>query len=444
MIIPIAIHLFRGPRNTSPYGYVAADQVGTIPGGTAAVAATSTWTGLGTTNNFSDAANWSTLPVGGSNLVFAGLTRLTPNNDFIAGTAFGQITFAAAAGAFTVGGNSVAAVSTITNNSSNAQGINLAFSLTNNITINTNTQDILIGGVISGSGSLTKIGASAVRLSTTNTYSGGTQLSAGEIAVSTDNVLGTGVLTTANNTTLSSNGGGNNIFNGNIVLIGTLNLPAVFSGGGDYNFNGVISGSGLINIPADGNGRRIEFHNTNTFTGGITLGVAGQNQRANIVAYQANSFGTGPISWNQNVGEMRFMGSAGYTVQNNITVPSGAVCTINTPAAVTISGTISGAGSVALNNLGAVTVTGNVTFGSSASHLNLATNGTTAVQTLTTSSTTTLNSITVDFTGALNAGTYTVIAGSSIVGSATQGTPPTGRTWTSLMVVSNNLVAVFA
>ena len=64
-----------------------------------AAAATVTWTGNGADDNWSTGANWGgTAPVAGDALVFAGTTRLTPNNDLTASTSFSSITFNAGAG----------------------------------------------------------------------------------------------------------------------------------------------------------------------------------------------------------------------------------------------------------------------------------------------------------------------------------------------------------
>jgi autotransporter-associated beta strand protein len=77
--------------------------------------AQSTWTGLGSDSNWSTAGNWDVAPTFPTNLIFAGTTQLNPNNDLTGGS-FGvevgtnggsAITFDAAAGAFTLGGNAI-------------------------------------------------------------------------------------------------------------------------------------------------------------------------------------------------------------------------------------------------------------------------------------------------------------------------------------------------
>jgi autotransporter-associated beta strand protein len=75
-------------------------------------AGTTTWDGGGPDDNWLTPTNWSAdvTPAPLDALVFAGTTRLAPFNNFAAGTRFGGITFDAAAGTFTVGGNALSLV----------------------------------------------------------------------------------------------------------------------------------------------------------------------------------------------------------------------------------------------------------------------------------------------------------------------------------------------
>jgi hypothetical protein len=86
-----------------------------------------------------------------------------------------------------------------------------------------------------------------------------------------------------------------------------------------------------------------------------------------------------------------------------------------------------------------------LTFTDATSKLRVETNGTNAVSTVS-SGAVALNGVTVDFNSAQNlaAGTYTLIFGTSMSGTAAQGTLPIGRTWVSLTVVANTLVAVLS
>lgn len=95
-----------------------------------ASAANMTWNGGGAADNsWLTGLNWigGVAPSATDSLIFAGTTSLSPVNNFTAGTQFNGITFAAAAGAFTLSGNAITIgqASGITNNSTNAQTIGL-------------------------------------------------------------------------------------------------------------------------------------------------------------------------------------------------------------------------------------------------------------------------------------------------------------------------------
>jgi autotransporter-associated beta strand protein len=95
--------------------------------------ATRVWDGGGANANWQTAANWDgpdLVPIPGTDdLHFAGIIKTTTNNDFPAPAAFSAITFDAAAGPFTLGGNAITLGGNITNSSSNLQTVNLGLIL---------------------------------------------------------------------------------------------------------------------------------------------------------------------------------------------------------------------------------------------------------------------------------------------------------------------------
>ncbi len=103
----------------------------------------------------------------------------------------------------------------ITGNVSVAAGAALAFA---------NGSPEVYGGVISGSGGLTMVGASTLTLTTANTFTGGTTISSGTLQL------------------------GNGTINGSLSATGTVNNNSalVFNPGATLSYGGVINGSGLL------------------------------------------------------------------------------------------------------------------------------------------------------------------------------------------------------
>ncbi len=73
------------------------------------------WIGAGSNGNWSTSLNWAAAPSNGSNLIFAGTTRLSNRNETL--TSVGSMTFDSTAGAFTILGNALSISGGITNNS---------------------------------------------------------------------------------------------------------------------------------------------------------------------------------------------------------------------------------------------------------------------------------------------------------------------------------------
>jgi len=134
--------------------------------------ATRTWNGgHASNNNWTEADNWGgTAPVAGDDLVFTGTTRLSPNNNFAADTSFNSITFSAGAGAFTLGGNRIKIVVSITNNDDSLQTIDLAVILMDRVDVYTTNGNITINGVISGAYGIDHRGTYTLTLTADNTF----------------------------------------------------------------------------------------------------------------------------------------------------------------------------------------------------------------------------------------------------------------------------------
>ncbi|HEX4052651.1 MAG TPA: autotransporter-associated beta strand repeat-containing protein [Tepidisphaeraceae bacterium] len=142
------------------------------------------WNGGGADDNWSTGGNWGgTAPVSPDALVFAGTTQLTNNNDMAADTLFDGIQFNSSAGAFALGGNAIDLGGDVVNNSSSTQTINIGLALQQNTNINAAAGNITVGGAIGGAFSLTANGGNVVTLTGSNSYSGGTNVSAGTLVI---------------------------------------------------------------------------------------------------------------------------------------------------------------------------------------------------------------------------------------------------------------------
>src|SRR5271165_6292706 len=160
-----------------------------------------------------------------------------------------------------------------------------------------------VTGAISGTGQLTKTGSGALVLIGTNTYSGGTTISAGTLQI--------------------GNGGTSGSIVGNVADNGTL----AFDRSDAVTFSGVISGTGsLVQL---GSGTLVLTGN-NTYTGGTTI-----------------SAGTLQI------------GNGGTTGSITGNVTDNGTLAFDRSDAVTFAGAISGTGSLAQLGSGTLTLTGN-------------------------------------------------------------------------------------
>ena len=236
------------------------------------------WSGGG--NNGSN--NWvgKTTPVAGDSIIFSSTTRLTPNNNTPTGTSYSGITFSTAAGAFTLNGNAITLDGSIINQSTNLQTINMALILNATQTLNAANGAILISKVISGVGGINKTGSATLTVSSDNTYTGATTVSAGTLkagVASVANVSGAfgnnSQVTLANapgvvlditgyDTQIGSLTGGGT--NGGNVTLGAARLTVGGANTSPLAYVGIISGNG--GVTKIGTGTQI-FSGANTYTG---------------------------------------------------------------------------------------------------------------------------------------------------------------------------------
>ena len=162
------------------------------------------------------------------------------------------------------------------------------------------------GSKIVGVGSVIKSGTSKVTLSTANTYSGGTTLSAGRIALGDDSALGTGTVT-LNGGALSSVASAARTITNNLVIGGSIELGNATDNGvltfqtGTVNLSGadrqITTSSNVTLAGAISNGGITKLGNgiltlsgANTYDGGVTVSAG------RVRAGSASAFGTGTVT----------------------------------------------------------------------------------------------------------------------------------------------------
>jgi fibronectin-binding autotransporter adhesin len=247
-------------------------------------------------------------------------------------------------------GNNVTLTTLAATNSTNNIGLNGALS------IDGQTFDNTLNGVISGTGSLVKVGyrdtvngidmgTGTLTLTGDNTYSGGTNVQAGKVLLNADSALGTGKATFAKDTELSLDVNKKVLLDTGVTkglsvanAIQVNGEVDVHTGSLDSSLTGKIEGAG--SLVKDGTGQ-LSLTGANSYTGGTTI-------NAGKVALGANtSLGIGKDSkatFTNNT-ELSLGITKGLSVDNNVQL-DGAVKVHNGTFDSVLNGVISGVGSL--------------------------------------------------------------------------------------------------
>ena len=168
-----------------------------------------------------------------------------------------------------------------------------------NLTVGGNQQSTLFSGVISDGqapgrpgagpftgGSLTKVGNGTLKLTGLNTYTGGTSLNGGVLAVNSDSNLGMGPLS-FNGGTLEALGSGGGITSSKPVSLAAGGGTFLADAGTASTLSGAITGVGAWTKAGPGT---LALSGTNTYSGGTT--IAG----GTLLTQSASALGTGPVT----------------------------------------------------------------------------------------------------------------------------------------------------
>ena len=297
-----------------------------------------TWTGGGGSGNWSTASNWSTIPTTSDswNLVFGGATQTTSTNT-IGTITLGTMSFtnngsAGKTSLFTLSGSTLALsnsaiTTTATTGVLSATGDTISNALTlsgsNSVTLGGGHSLSLTTGGISGAGSLS-IGVSGgdatLFLSGSNTYSGNTSITGGQVRTAA-----IGVADGSNNFAFGT---------GNVIVSGSGS--AVLRNASVLSNNFEIGGSGLSSSGTLGalrgsfstSSRSASISGTVTLAADATITTAAGN---GITGSQLTL--SGPVVLGSNI----------------LTLAPDLAVTNTTSAPIVLSGAVSGSGSVVVN-----------------------------------------------------------------------------------------------
>jgi autotransporter-associated beta strand protein len=239
---------------------------------------TYTWTGAGANNNWSTVGNWSggAAPTNGGTLVFgSGESQLT-NVDDISGLSVAEVKLA---GGYSISGAAITLTGSSgigIDNQTGTNAFNNPITLGAGLTFEQDAGQLTLGGVVSGSQTLTTVGAGTLVLTGANTYSGATTVSAGTLRDGVANALPT-------TTTLTVQGSGTFDLAGFAQTVAGLADGGVSTGTvtdsaaaamftvndvGANTFSGLLSGA--LSVAKTGSGALTLSH-ANTYTGSTTI-----------------------------------------------------------------------------------------------------------------------------------------------------------------------------
>ncbi|PCE32533.1 autotransporter domain-containing protein [Burkholderia ubonensis] len=329
---------------------------GALQAGTAGlnVANTVTLTGGGLTVQGATGLTLSGTVSGGGALTKndGGTLTLSGANNFTGGTNLNG-------GGLVVGNNASLGTGDLNVNASASLDTSTNVTLSNTVNLaNSSTltiggsNDLGLAGAINGNGGLVKNGAGRTTLSGVNTYTGGTTINAGTLAIGLGGSLAaTGTVNLANaGAAFDISAGGAQTIGGLTGVAGTnVSLGGntlTLAGSGNATYNGAIGGPGSLTLAGSGTQT---LNGASTYTGGTNL------NGGSLVLGNNAALGVGVV----NVGGAATLDTTtSMTLGNAINLGTGTALTLGGSNALGLSGPISGGGGLVKNGDTTTTLTG--------------------------------------------------------------------------------------
>ncbi len=292
--------------------------------------------------------------------MITGTGRLVKNGNGIQ-TLFGANTFSGGvtlnAGGLTLGNNGALGTGVLTVARSASIDASTALNVGNDISLASGTvlnllgsNALTLGGPIYGLGGILKSGAGTLTLRGANSYTGGTTINAGTLAIGAGaNLASTGAVNLAGTGTLDISAGGNQTIGtlagvaGSSVALGNNTLS--FGSGNDSDFNGSIVGNG--GLVKNGAGMQT-LGGVSTFGGGVILNAGGLSVGNNA------ALGTGALTVS---GNSTLEASSQVTLTNNVAL-NNASLTVSGSNNLNLNGILSGSGILLKDGSGTLTLNG--------------------------------------------------------------------------------------
>jgi outer membrane autotransporter protein len=244
----------------------------------------------------------------------------------------------------------------------------------NGLLVFNRSDDMSYGGVISGSGLLTKDGGGRLILTGENTYTGNTTVSAGTLQIGNGGTTGSVAGNVINHAVLAFNRSDETIFSGSITGTGSIEQQGpgkVTLAGPNIAASNIKINGGALQVGAGGpagaisgnvsnHGQLIFNHSGNTVYGGTISGTGGLYKEGNgtLVLTGENAYAGGTVI---NAGALQ-IGNGGVTGNIVGDVSNNGILTFNRSGDIIYGGRISGSGGLTKHGNGRLVLTGENTY----------------------------------------------------------------------------------